>query len=117
MSGACRQGTKQENIINSIFSSLRNLDKITWNYYDKLELYADDLIEDAEYIKTRLDDYINEIRQQVWAKKKPQIDKTQLIRIIKDHCQPQIRDIDKENAINTIAQEIVEHSNEVIKNK
>jgi len=117
MSGANRQGTKQESIIDSIFHSLRNLDKITWLYYDKLDLYADDLIEDAEYIKTRLDDFITTIRHQVWNKKKPSLDKTQLIRIMQDHCQCQIRETDKENAIDAIAQEIIEHSGEIIKNK
>lgn len=70
MGGACREGTKQEQIIDAIFRELRNLDKSTWNFYDRVAMYGGDLIEDAEYIVSRLQDYINEIKNQMSKKEK-----------------------------------------------
>ena len=66
--GACRQNTKQEIIMDSIVHSVRNLDKITWEWYDKVSINGNDLIEEAEYLRGRVNQYIDEIRNQMSLK-------------------------------------------------
>jgi len=60
--GASRESTKQEIIVNSIVHSVRNLDKLTWSFYDKVKMNGGDLIEEAEYIISKCNEYIQEIR-------------------------------------------------------
>lgn len=65
MGGGQREGTEQERILNTIFHELRNLDKLTWSHYDATDKYGNDLIEDAEWIKQKLNDFINCIKEQI----------------------------------------------------
>jgi hypothetical protein len=66
--GNCRQNTKQEIIMDSIVHSVRNLDKITWAWYDKVSINGNDLIEEAEYLRGIVNQYIDEIRNQMSLK-------------------------------------------------
>jgi len=43
------------------------------------------------------------------------LDKTQIKRILRDHCQHQIREKEKDIAIDYIAQTIIEHEKEIVK--
>jgi len=65
---ASREGTKQERIIDSIVQSVRNLDKITWAWYDKVSMNGRDLIEEAEYLRGCVNQYIEEIKNQMSKK-------------------------------------------------
>ena len=67
--GASREGTKQEIIVNSIVQSVRNLDKMTWAWYDQVPTNYRELIEEAECLKSRVDEYINEIKNQSSVKR------------------------------------------------
>ena len=66
--GCSREGTKQERIVDSIAQSVRSLDKITWAWYDKVDIYGRDLIEEAEFLRGKVNEYIDEIKNQM-AKK------------------------------------------------
>ena len=68
--GCSREGTKQERIIDSIIQSVRNLDKITWAWYDKIAMNGRDLIEEAEYLRGKVNEYIEEIKNQMAIKTK-----------------------------------------------
>lgn len=70
MSGASRESTKQEIIIDGVFQCIRRLDKMTWHSYDCVNKHGDGMIDDAEYIISRLQQYINEIRYQMSQKDK-----------------------------------------------
>lgn len=69
--GASREGTKQEIIINSIVQSVRNLDKLTWSLFDKVPVSGNDLLEEAEYLSAKVQEYISEIRHQMTKKWNP----------------------------------------------
>jgi hypothetical protein len=66
--GCSREGTKQERIVDSIVQSARNLDKTTWVWYDKVYLYGSDLIEEAEFLRNKVNEYIDEIKNQMSKK-------------------------------------------------